>query len=275
MDMIIHEKNQFILQNIENYRSVLTETNNEIFTKYISIVEKYLEECNNSIYIQNKQYNKYVVGKGIETLKHVFNMILLYTKNLNLAVHHCNKSLCFYVEFIGQIGDDNHSFLQLNSNDAALFVYKKTIFDINNEYRKDFVLTEDDKKKNDIFYLSINIYNCILEYLIQKYDINDHVPLHQYINKNINKITLNILQLYFIYENDNLIKILQVIDILVKNIKNKNIDNIIPVIEKFIIKNQKRNLIKADIEKKIYKQDFDQKIKTYTPQRFVNWLYVN
>ena len=100
---------------------------------------------------------------------------------MNLAVHHCNKSLCFYVEFIGQIGDDNHSFLQLNSNDASLFVYKKTIFDINNEYRKNFVLTEEDKKKNDIFYLSINIYNYILEYLIQKHDINGrYIPASIY-----------------------------------------------------------------------------------------------
>ena len=61
--MIIQEKNQFLLQNIENYKSVLTETNNEIFTKYISIIDKYLEECNDNIYIQNKQYNKYVVRK--------------------------------------------------------------------------------------------------------------------------------------------------------------------------------------------------------------------
>ena len=103
----------------------------------------------------------------------------------------------------------------------------------------------------------------------------DDISLHQYINKNINKITLNILQLYFMYENEALIEILQVIDILIKNMKNKDIDNIIPFIEKFIVKNQKKYLTKKDIEKKIYKHDFDQKIKTYTPQRFINWLYIN
>ena len=63
----------------------------------------------------------------------------MYTKNLDLTVYHCKKAYLFYVEFIGQIGDDNNSYLQLNSKDATLFVYKKTIFEINNEYRKQFV----------------------------------------------------------------------------------------------------------------------------------------
>ena len=59
-------------------------------------------------------------------------MLYMYTKNLEITMHHCKKAYCYYVEFIGQIGDDNHSFLQLNSKDATLFVYKKTIFEINN-----------------------------------------------------------------------------------------------------------------------------------------------
>ena len=64
------------------------------------------------------------------TLKHIFNTLLLYTKNLNLTVYHCKKAYLFYVEFITQIGDENHSFLQLNSKDAVIFLYKKTIFEI-------------------------------------------------------------------------------------------------------------------------------------------------
>ena len=38
---------------------------------------------------------------------------------------------------MGQIGEDSHTYLQLNSKDAALFVYKKTIFELDNEYRKE------------------------------------------------------------------------------------------------------------------------------------------
>ena len=43
------------------------------------------------------------------------------------------QAIFYYVEFIGQIGEDSQGFLQLNSKDAILFVYKKTIFDINND----------------------------------------------------------------------------------------------------------------------------------------------
>ena len=71
---------------------------------------------------------KYVYLKGVESLTYIFNMLIMYTKNLSLTYYHCEKSLFYYIEFIGQIGDDNHSFLQLSSKDAILFIYKKTIF---------------------------------------------------------------------------------------------------------------------------------------------------
>ena len=42
-------------------------------------------------------------------------------------------------------------YLQLNSKDAALFVYKKTLFELNNDYRKEFKLNSYSK----IIYLAI------------------------------------------------------------------------------------------------------------------------
>lgn len=62
----------------------------------------------------------------------------MYTKNLNITYIQCQKAVYYYIEFICQIGDSSHSFLQLNSKDATLFVYKKTIFEINNEIIKEF-----------------------------------------------------------------------------------------------------------------------------------------
>lgn len=46
------------------------------------------------------------------------------------------KAYYFYIEFIEQISDNNVTFLQLSSRDAILFVYKRTIFELNNEYIK-------------------------------------------------------------------------------------------------------------------------------------------
>ena len=124
------------LQNIENYKKTFFNTSIEIYAKYLGLIQEYMIQCVESIYIKNKFYNEYVIYKGIETISHVFHLLLLYTKNLELTYNHCQKSFYYYVEFMGQVGNENHSFLQLNSKDASLFVYKKTIFDINNEYRK-------------------------------------------------------------------------------------------------------------------------------------------
>jgi hypothetical protein len=56
--------------------------------------------------------------------------LLLYTKNLDLTHFHCQKSFYYYVEFVGQILEDDKTFLQLTSRDATIYVYKKTIYDI-------------------------------------------------------------------------------------------------------------------------------------------------
>ena len=128
-----NSKSTTLLQNVDNYKKKLEETPAYILFQYVKLIEQYFKQCNEHIYIQNDVYYKYVLRKGIETISHVFNILLLYTKNLELTLHHCHKSMCYYIEFIGQIGNDNHSFLQLNSKDASLFVYKKTIFDINNK----------------------------------------------------------------------------------------------------------------------------------------------
>ena len=53
-----------------------------------------------------------------------------------MTYFHSQKSFYFYVEFIGQISEDQHSFLHLSSKDASIFVYKKTIFEINDEIIK-------------------------------------------------------------------------------------------------------------------------------------------
>ena len=34
-----------------------------------------------------------------------------------------------------------HAYLQLNSRDATLFVYKKTIYEINNDHKKNIIIT--------------------------------------------------------------------------------------------------------------------------------------
>lgn len=129
------------LTNIDNYRQYATETSSVAFSKFLNVAGDFLVQCSDNIHIRNVEYYKYVVSQGMATLGRVFLTLYLYTNNIELTIFHCQKAVYYYIEFIGQIGDDHHSFLQLNSKDAMLFVYKKTIFEIDNAYRKEFAST--------------------------------------------------------------------------------------------------------------------------------------
>jgi hypothetical protein len=110
--------------------------------------------------MKNKPYYRFIFEKGIEMLIHIFSLIFYYTKNLELSIYHMKKSYYFYIEFIEQISDNNVTFLQLSSRDAILFVYKRTIFELNQEYRKNMEeLTIEEKNILSIVDSYINIYS--------------------------------------------------------------------------------------------------------------------
>ena len=156
------------LQNIENYKkdsndTVVLYNEMDIYMKYVNVINQYLLFGIEIIKNKNSEYSKYILIKGLFTISHVFKMLLLLTQNLDLTYYHCQKSYSYYIEFIGQIGDDAVTYLQLNSKDAALFVYKKTIFDINHEYKKNYYETKTEEIKNNIFSILIEMYNKIIE----------------------------------------------------------------------------------------------------------------
>ena len=166
------------LQNVENYKKDTytnnnTNTNNnnnnenqnemDIYMKYVNVINQYLLFGIETIKNQNSEYLKYILIKGLFTISHVFKMLLLFTRNLELTYYHCQKSYSYYIEFIGQIGDDAVTYLQLNSKDAVLFVYKKTLFDINNDHKKNYYETKSEEKKNKIILIFIETYNKLIE----------------------------------------------------------------------------------------------------------------
>jgi len=138
---------QYDLTLIDNYRSNYECTEREMFTRYMALVTEFCMQAEESIKVNHIEYFTYVTVKGLETLTHVFRMLLLYTKNLDITFYNCKKALYYYLEFIGQIGDDSHEFLKLTSNDASLFVYKKTVFAVNQSYRKEYDGESDENEK--------------------------------------------------------------------------------------------------------------------------------
>jgi hypothetical protein len=131
MDLI-----QYNLLNVENYNDKIRYELHDILDKYVLLITEYMIYLNEKIHVKNKIYFQYIFTRGLETITNVFNGMLFYTKNLDLSFYHSQKAFYFYVEFIEQITETQNIFLKLSSRDAAIFVYKRTLFEVNREYVK-------------------------------------------------------------------------------------------------------------------------------------------
>ena len=128
--------NKYSLHETEHFNNELSVTPNTVMTKYTELLGEYTKFIIENIKIKNQNYSKFIIIRGLDTITHVFMTILYYTKNLDMTYFHCQKSFYFYVEFISQISEAEKLFLQLSSRDAATYVYKKTLFDLNNTVLK-------------------------------------------------------------------------------------------------------------------------------------------
>jgi hypothetical protein len=257
------------LHNIENYKSEYSSSSTEIFTKYIGVVTEYFIQCSDMIHIPNETYYRYVINKGLETITHVFKMLLLYTKNLQLTYYHCQKSFYYYVEFISQIGDNNHSFLQLNSKDATLFVYKKTIYDLNQDFRKTFSSTTQENTIMNNVELLIRIYNRMLNDKIEHLSLQNLTILT--IDKDAIKMAQIILNLSLFGDETVYLEKLQIInhfdEIIDWGNKNKQL-----YMDIFIKKIKKIDVNIVQLDKRIINEENAVKFETFTPLRYINWL---
>jgi DNA-dependent RNA polymerase auxiliary subunit epsilon len=255
------------ITNISNYKKKMNfEEYKQIIAIYENILNEFICYSINTIFFQKKDLLLFIIKRGIETIKHCFIQLYIYTKNINLVMFHCKKAFYYYIEFIGQITDDSHSYLQLTSKDAILFVYKKTIFDIDNSYRKNFKLQEQEIEFIDKLSDTINAYNRItIQYLYIKYK-----------DENINK--KNLLNDFF-KKSKPIFKLL-------KTDNFKKINNSFLIFENFI------RIYKFDIDKylllcnylikksskkyfnknKLLDKNCDVYIKKYSELKFINWL---
>ena len=270
-----------ILYNPENYYKEFTSfETKDYFNKYVSLINQYLLHINENIFVQDKSYQIFIIKRGIDTISHIFTTLLMYTKNIELTYHHVEKAFCYYVEFISQISDENHSFLKLNSKDASLFIYKKTVFDINQEYRKNFETTihEDEFLQN--LQKNIKYYNEYIMYLLcnnECYDKEDNDKTA------INTAVLYIIKygfmistyIYETAENDNkkqldYFHIISVLAFYLSKLKVHN-SKIFSICQTMI---KKFSLSDSNIDT-IYKNlmtDTFEKMIDFTPIKIVNWL---
>ena len=194
----LSDVSKFLLYNISNYKPNIENSVTEILNKFVSVIVEYMRLISKKISMKNKTHYKFIFERGLETVIHVFSVTFYYTKNLDITVYHGEKAIYFYVEYIEQISDDNITFLQLSSRDAILFVYKKTIFDLNNEYKKklqDVSIT--DKEILLCVDTYTNIYNIIAQFIINNVTFDkDYIDIccnHiEDLSHHLNKVTKHV-----------------------------------------------------------------------------------
>jgi len=196
--------NNYILSNVDNYKHELDSNEHILFIKYIGLIHELMQCCSETLFIQKEDYLKHILIKGIKNTFYIYNFLLLYTKNLELTVHHTQKSIIYYIEFISQIGEDTQNLLNLTSKDATLFIYKKTIFDLNEDARKCYSETSSTHSKLKSLQNYIDFYNTILIQLVSTFDLktNKLDGLQKIVFTKLYKIVEAIIQLPIIYKQN-------------------------------------------------------------------------
>ena len=103
--------------------------------RYSKIVNLFLKSIKDKL--NKHKFEKFIINRGVNTIKHVFLYTLFYTRNIEFASLLSKKAYIYFIEFIVQIKQDIHAFLCLTSRDASIFVFKKTIFNIKKQFIKD------------------------------------------------------------------------------------------------------------------------------------------
>ena len=180
---IFNKTKDYSLTNLNNYNKNFDYKINEVIEKYILLSNEFLKfileiiqitQLKKSTGASGENSNKFVIIRGYETVTNIFNIILYYTKNLDLTFYHCQKAYYYYTEFIEQISNVDHVFLQLNSRDASTYVYKKTLFELDDAKKKIMPPSSNNTKiliENIDEYTKI--FKNIFEFLLQFLDLNN------------------------------------------------------------------------------------------------------
>jgi len=188
-----NKSNSYSLSDTDNFNSELTVSVEVVMSKYTELLVEYVKFILENVKINKFEYANFIINRGFDTITHIFSNMLYYTKNLDLTYFHCQKAFYFYVEFICQITEEEKLFLQLSSRDAATYVYKKTLFEINSDYIKKL---EDcspmTKEKFDQISERIAIDKCLLSFIINTTEKREpYISQFSRISASLNSIPLN------------------------------------------------------------------------------------
>lgn len=262
------------LHNLEFYNDSMENINPATIVKtYCKILREYMTFIYDNKEINGNVNNCYLICRGINTVTHIFQQILLYTKNIDVTSYYAEKSFYYYIEFIEQMMNGSNSYLQLTSKDATLFVYKKIIYDINQHIKKNLSFTTTEKELLNRIFNTNQIYVNLLIYFVNTIDWFDDIQMYRNMLKRVTKIMEKILSSKT-FENKCLDKIDYLCD-LIKILTTKNTDliKIIGVVNEYIKFMDGNDITKLKINEKVCDACFDDYLSNKTNKYFIKWLY--
>ena len=278
--MILQTNHLHLLNNSDNYKKNIVSSFGEIVDKYMKLLIEYIHFTmehinNNTVTIKNNEYNKFIFGKGMDTITHVFTLLLYYSKNVELAYYHSQKAFYFYIEFISQISDDQNTFLNLSSRDAVMFVYKKTIFNIQGDIQKyNSHGSKDDMDKLTTLDCIISIFKHIINFTLHNLNPLEKIQEMGNLESQLETTCAKLLKYTFTLQEYDIIEVF-ISSIQDKNISNKTYNYLIDL---FI---QKYSRIKPDVLQQITSSRIkekcidlkgDEKLKE-SPDFFIKFIF--
>lgn len=258
MKPVSAKESNYSLQHADNYYTDLTVDVTDICDKLCELFLDYYKFITENVSLKKPNLAKFIVDRGLDTMIHVFQHLLLYTKNVDLTYFHSQKAFYFYVEFVGQISEDEKLFLQLTSRDATMYVYKKTIYEISHEMRKlhGEVLSHTTRSKLDHVHAHIELCKVLLLKMAPKTSV---LALEKVYDK------------VAIFEGTELLHALgDVASKLAEKVEDANLFyNIILTLAKKTKKNP--NLVHM-VNDKVLNEEFLEKITELSPDKFIHWL---
>ena len=164
----------------------------DIFLQYVTVMNEYLSHFTSSEkYKKGEKDCNYLLLNGFSTLTHVFKITLNHYSEASTseastseaaksseasdplvqAVENTEKAIYYYTQFIEQMEENIMHDLSVSSNNASLFVYKKTIYDL--QPNTETPLLSLTLKNFDYLLL---IYRNILDSLLKSEDYNSFIP---------------------------------------------------------------------------------------------------
>jgi hypothetical protein len=252
--------NNLLIDNEKNYNIDYLFKDNQILIYYLEIFNEYLFEFKNINLDKYDNINE-IITNGFNTISNVFKLILLYSKNIDLASNYSKKAIHIYIEFIKYI-DNESKYFKISITDATLFVNKNTIFNINENMKQNYITNNDHYYIENNINLYCNIINLNLENLLNNINLFSDILI---ILNNINNLNFYLIE---ITNNNTSI----IINKYLVNIYKFN--NIICSLKlpNFIL------LLEYFCKKKLYNMDFNiilnniDKLVHYNYIEYIDWL---